>query len=344
MTIKYIYWYDDTGYGIAAKQLIKSLVNNNIPLIQAGLKQNKKKPTEYHVQEYHAKSDAYDIVFIHTSPHYINGFLESGRINLAYCTWETTRLPQKWMQELNKWAVVFVASRFNKKCFEQSGVTKPIHLLPHISEFKGETIVSQMRESYKSDFTFYSIGMLSERKNYLALINAFSNAFSNGEAVKLIINTSKKDYTKPAFDLFKRLGYTYFFNLDYVGRVNQAIKADSRIYLFAGNWSSEQISQMHYSGDCYISLCKSEGWGLGSNDAVWFRKPIIITGFGGQLDFLPDDYITFLPYKLIGINDAVRTEYNRENQERLIRILIYRYKPRGMYMPINQNLHKKKNN
>ncbi len=315
MKIKYIFWDDDTGYGIAAKQLITSLINNGIQVLKAGLKQSQHKPTEYQKQEFHSESEVYDLVFIHTSPYYIGRHLESGKINMAYCTWETTHLPQKWVQELNKCTAVFVASSFNKKYFEQSGVTRPIHILPHISEFNGEADALPLRKIHKSDITFYSIGMWSERKNNLALMNAFSKAFSNGESVKLIIKTSKKDYTKPGFDLFKRLGYTYYFNLDRVGQVSKLVKRDTRIHLLTGKWSSEQIAQLHYSADCYISLCKSEGWGLGAYEAAWFGKPIIITGFGGQLDFLPPAYATLLPYQLINIKDQVWTEYNRESQE-----------------------------
>lgn len=315
MKIKYIFWDDDTGYGIAARQLMKSLLDNGIQIIPVAMKQNQKHPIEYFVQDRMDDSYKYDIVFIHTTPYYIRRYIEPGKLNMVYCTWETTFLPQKWVKELNASNVIFVSSQFNKKCFEQSGVNKPIHVLPHISQFNDGTIVSSNVETNKTDFTFYSIGMWTNRKNNLALMNAFTNAFPNGEAVQLIIKTSKKDYSKPAFDLFKRWGYTYYYDLDRVRKIRSALKKDPRIKIITEKWTADKIAELHYTNDCYISLCKSEGWGLGAYEAAWFGKPIIITGFGGQLDFLPDPLATLLPYKLIKIKDPVWTDYNEEGQE-----------------------------
>ncbi len=315
MKIKYIFWDDNTGYGISARLLIKSLSKAGIPVLPIGLKQSKINPLEYQIPDTTRESIPYDIVFIHTSPFYISRYLEPGKINVVYCTWETTCLPQKWVHEVNKCNAVFVPSTFNKKCFEQSGVIRPVYILPHISEFKGTVNDSTFIRLNTSDFTFYSIGMWTNRKNNLALINAFTKAFPNGERVRLVIKTSKKEYTKPAFDLFKKWGYTYYFNLNQVSKINRTVKADPRILLISEKWSSEQIAQLHFSADCYISLCKSEGWGLGAYEASWFGKPIIITGFGGQLDFLPDNQAILLPYNLIKIKDLVWTDYNEESQE-----------------------------
>jgi hypothetical protein len=48
---------------------------------------------------------------------------------------------------------------------------------------------------------------------------------------------------------------------------------------------------------------------------AWFGNPIIITGYGGQLDFLPPDLAILLPYTLVRINELVWTEYNTDGQE-----------------------------
>ena len=65
----------------------------------------------------------------------------------------------------------------------------------------------------------------------------------------------------------------------------------------------EEMLKLHQSGDCYISLVRSEGWGLGAFDAAGSGKPVIITGFGGQLDYLPDRSAYLVKYKMIEVND-----------------------------------------
>jgi len=315
MKIKYIYWDDDTGYGIAAKQLIKALSVEGIQVLPVGLKQNRRHPAEYKIQDNTLKTMDYNIVFIHTSPYYLSRYIEEGKINIAYCTWETSLLPQPWVDEINTCDVIFVPSRFNKSCFEHSGVIKPVYILPHISQFHGKEGTTGSPETIKKVFTFYSIGMWTNRKNNLSLMNAFTKAFPNNERVRLIIKTSNKDYTRAVFDLFKRIGYTYYRNVNRVNKIKKVLKIDSRIEIITEAWSADQIAQLHFSGDCYISLCKSEGWGLGVYEAAWFGKPVIITGYGGHLDFLPDSFATLLPFELVKIKDPVWTDYNQEGQE-----------------------------
>ncbi|MBL0110365.1 MAG: glycosyltransferase family 4 protein [Saprospiraceae bacterium] len=315
MSIKYIFWDDDSGYGISARQLIKYLLNNGIKVSAVGIKRSHRYQKGYKiVQNITAKTD-YDIVFIHSSPYYLKYFIEPGKINIVYCTWETTRLPEKWVTEINRCSAVFVPSQFNKECFERSGVTRPTYLLPHISEFMGLSAAQVPSEKIQSPFTFYSIGMWTNRKNNLALIDAFSQTFQNGENVRLIIKTSKKDYTEPAIRLFKKSGYVYHRNLLSTAKIKKALKNDPRIKLITREWPSSQIADLHVAGDCYISLSKSEGWGLGPYEAAWFGKPVVITGFGGQLDFLPKDLALLLPYELKLINDPVWTDYMTEAQE-----------------------------
>jgi len=69
MSIKYIFWDDDSGYGISARQLIKYLLNNGIKVSAVGIKRSHRYQKGYKiVQNITAKTD-YDIVFIHSSPY-----------------------------------------------------------------------------------------------------------------------------------------------------------------------------------------------------------------------------------------------------------------------------------
>ena len=50
--------------------------------------------------------------------------------------------------------------------------------------------------------------------------------------------------------------------------------------------ADREIEELHAGGDCFVSLCRGEGWGLGAFDAAAHGNPVVITGFGGQLDYL----------------------------------------------------------
>ena len=62
--------------------------------------------------------------------------------------------------------------------------------------------------------------------------------------------------------------------------------------------SSDEILALHSLGDCYISLTKSEGFGLTIFDAFNYNNEIICTGYGGHLDFLGFDYNGLVKYKM----------------------------------------------
>jgi glycosyltransferase involved in cell wall biosynthesis len=47
-----------------------------------------------------------------------------------------------------------------------------------------------------------------------------------------------------------------------------------------------EVSALHRRGDCFVSLCRSEGWGLGAFDAAAYGNPVVTTGFSGHLDYL----------------------------------------------------------
>jgi glycosyltransferase involved in cell wall biosynthesis len=61
------------------------------------------------------------------------------------------------------------------------------------------------------------------------------------------------------------------------------------------------MSALHERGDCYVSLCRSEGWGLGAFDAAARGKPVIMTGYGGQTEFLSEDSAYRVDYRLVPV-------------------------------------------
>ena len=59
---------------------------------------------------------------------------------------------------------------------------------------------------------------------------------------------------------------------------------------------------LHERGNCFVSLCRSEGWGLGAFDAAASGNPVVTTGFGGHLDYLAGtDYL--VRFDLVPVDD-----------------------------------------
>lgn len=52
-------------------------------------------------------------------------------VQIIYTTFECTRLPVGWVEEMNEMAAVFTTSRFCFETFVDNGVEVPIHVVPH---------------------------------------------------------------------------------------------------------------------------------------------------------------------------------------------------------------------
>jgi glycosyltransferase involved in cell wall biosynthesis len=55
--------------------------------------------------------------------------------------------------------------------------------------------------------------------------------------------------------------------------------------------------------DCFISLHRSEGFGLGLSEAMSLGKPTIATRYGGNVDFMNESNSCLVDYKLEPVGD-----------------------------------------
>jgi glycosyltransferase involved in cell wall biosynthesis len=64
--------------------------------------------------------------------------------------------------------------------------------------------------------------------------------------------------------------------------------------------------------DCFVSLHRSEGFGLGLAEAMPMGKPVIATGYSGNLDFMNRDNSLLVDYEMVEIKED-RPIYTRGN-------------------------------
>ncbi len=69
----------------------------------------------------------------------------------------------------------------------------------------------------------------------------------------------------------------------------------------ADDISGRTIDAIHALGDCFVSLSHGEGWGMGAFDAAAAGKPVLMTGWGGQLDYLGAGYPGLIDYHPVGV-------------------------------------------
>jgi glycosyltransferase involved in cell wall biosynthesis len=142
------------------------------------------------------------------------------------------------------------------------------------------------------------VGTWTVRRALDLTVRAFCEALTADDPVRLVIKTSAVDFTARSF--FRRVRRTTRTAL---ARVTRGYRRPPPIDLVTEEISDDAIRALHRRGHCYVSLCRSEGWGLGAFDAAAHGNPIVMTGFGGQLDYLDPELAWLVPYALVPVVD-----------------------------------------
>ena len=319
--VKYISFYGALGYFTAAKRYMLGLRNAGVPFTWTPMIPGRswginlepfagESIRDQELDPFCNRKIEYDTVIVHTVPEYypIWSEKEAGKIIIGMTVWETDRIPEHWLGPLHKVHRLLVPTEWNKKIFRKCGITTSIDVVPHI--FKDTTVESPEKtwEAESNEYTFYTIGTWTARKAIWNTIRSYLDAFTAHDRTVLIIKTTSRDFTKRSLlGQFKETKTT-------AQKIVNRYPNPAKIRLVTEELDEEEILQLHRRGDCYVSLCRSEGWGLGAFDAAGFGKPVIITGFGGQTEYLPEDLTYFVDYEIVPVLDRIAAKSYSKKQ------------------------------
>jgi glycosyltransferase involved in cell wall biosynthesis len=250
-----------------------------------------------------------DSMLLHTPPELMPHFLDQkqGKRVIGYTVWETEILPPHWIPILNRLDHLLVPSAWNREIFRNQGVRVPISVLPHLPGPACPAPHSRWASIPERDLVFYCIETWSVRKNLEQTITLFRQCFTENDGVRLVVKTSLWLETGmldrwPALrplksfsflmHLLRRMLPKKIFRLlrenvhARLRRIEARTPGGAPVDLITKKLAWDEIEGLHQRGNCYFSLTHSEGFGLGPFDAAAAGKPVIITGWGGMLDYL----------------------------------------------------------
>jgi glycosyltransferase involved in cell wall biosynthesis len=124
-------------------------------------------------------------------------------------------------------------------------------------------------------FDFMSV---MKRKNPTGLIDAFSQAFAEGEGPQLVIKGINGDKRPAEYEALR-----------------EAVSQRTDITLIDQYFTRSETTTLISLADCYVSLHRSEGLGLTISEAMSLGVPVIATGYSGNMDFMDNTNSKLVP-------------------------------------------------
>ncbi|MBA2432387.1 MAG: glycosyltransferase [Chthoniobacterales bacterium] len=209
-----------------------------------------------------------------------------GVYRIAYWLWELDAIPAEWPSFSGLIDEIWAPSRFigdtMRRHFSVPVTEMPLPLLMEEPETVRRSEIGVAEDAFVFLFMFDMCSEL-DRKNPLGLIRAFRQAFSADEKVALLLKLVRAE-------------------LDPAGRARlEEAAAGANVVIVNELASRARTLGFVELCDCYISLHRSEGYGFTMAEAMALGKPVIGTGYSGNVDFMNESNSFLVDYTLVEV-------------------------------------------
>lgn len=238
----------------------------------------------------------YNINIFHVEPYelmsksfYMGDEVWKGRYNIAFWLWEVERFPKSWKRSFDLVDEIWTPSEFASSCLKKY-TNKPIYTIPYsVSAPTNEKYGRDYFGLPKDKFLFlcmYDTNSTMERKNPIAVINAFRQAFlPNDDSVGLILkmnNPKQKD-----LDIIKGL-----------------LTEHTNVYIITEVMDKIIVNSLIKCADVFVSLHRAEGFGLVMAEAMLNGTPCIATNWSSNTEFMNEKVACMVNYRLVKLKKS----------------------------------------
>jgi glycosyltransferase involved in cell wall biosynthesis len=211
---------------------------------------------------------------------------------IGYWAWELEAVPPDWRVAVDCVHEVWAPSRFTARAIAPLIAPATCRVVPHPVALNAPP---SLKADRKSDGPFQVLTILDAtsslaRKNPLAAIKAFRQAFSGEPDVRLVLKISGLALAGEAGILLR-----------------QEIAASKNIVLLEDSLAPAELGMLFSESDVLLSLHRSEGFGLTLAEAMLHGLPVIATCWSGETDFLSPATAALIDHTLIPARDPQGT-------------------------------------
>ena len=243
----------------------------------------------------HKISDSaqYNINLIHIHPYempiaYLRMAKDTwlNRYNIAFWLWELEEFPEEWINALSLVNEVWTPSEFASNSIRKV-TSKPVHTIPYALRLPMCDSCARDMFNLPSDvFLFlcmFDCNSNFERKNPMGTIAAYKRAFTvDVKDVGLVIKLNNPQNQEIQAILKELEGY-------------------SNIFIIKDVLEKKHVNSLISCVDVYVTLHRSEGFGLVPAEAMYLGTPVIATNWSANTEFMDENVACIVDYKYITI-------------------------------------------
>lgn len=196
------------------------------------------------------------------------------RFTVGWWWWEVQSFPAVWQSSFERLDEVWVGSRFVADALLPTA-TVPVVPMPMPVTVPPGVVADRPALGWDDDTFVYlfafDFNSVFARKNPLDLVEAFTRAYPtpDAEPVRLVLKAINGER-----------------HPEHLARLRAAIADRDDVQLIDRYLSVREKDALTASCDCYVSLHRSEGFGIGMAEATLLGRPVVATGYGGNVDFM----------------------------------------------------------
>lgn len=270
----------ELGVGEAARSLGRACLASGIPFsaTDVGYQTGNQQRDREILNQALKKHFPVDLMYVNadqtiaTANHLREKGFEAGRYRIGFWHWEQTRLPDSSFNAFAELDEIWVPSRFVQDAVlavSPLPVFKVPHAIQCVQGPGARRSCFGLPEDKIAILMMYDFHSYQYRKNPQAAVAAFRQAAARRQDTTLVIKTINGNHYPEARKILGEL------------------VADLPNVAFIDNFlTRQQTWDLQACCDILISLHRAEGFGLAPAEMMYLGKPVIATGWSGNMDFM----------------------------------------------------------
>ncbi len=218
--------------------------------------------------------------------------------NIVYPAWELSRYPNEWAAQLDRFDEIWAPSWFIKESIE-AACEKPVIHMPLACDVVLTSFISRRYFGIpETDYVFlffFDVRSYATRKNPRAVVESYRRLLKARPyaKVRLVLKVNGAEMEP-----------------DIMRQLHDGLEGiTNHVTILYQSMTDNEAKNLVRCCDCFISLHRSEGFGRGIAEAMALGKPVIATGYSGNMEFMNPEVSFPVNFDLISVKAGEYPHY-----------------------------------